>query len=124
MFPAFPWRTITDKDIPFKGSLAIEKLQLGMFAEMNGSIVYKYNNKINHMAWFPECIWVIEKHGHKPIYEARIENEDKNVPSYWTYFVNPVEIPKKKHIDNAICILKKAAKEKKIDGLSYLENYL
>lgn len=92
-------------------------LKVGQFADLNGSIVYRYKPE-NSTGWIPG-IWIIEKHNHLSVYDAlRYLGETGE----YYYMVEPIEIPDKKHIDNTICLLKKAMKANELDGLTYVDN--
>jgi hypothetical protein len=88
---------------------------------MNGSVVYRYQPaSIGSGGWMPG-IWFIENHNHLPIYDAPT-TLDKN--GQHTYMVVPYDVPEKKHVDHAINLLKKAMKDKQLDGLMYVDNYV
>lgn len=101
--------------------IIMQDLPIGKFADMNGSVVYRYQNPTpNNMTWFPG-VWFIENHNHLPLHEAASGKDEKGQHAY---LVEPYDIPAKKHVDQAINLLKKAVKDKQVNGLTYLDNYV
>jgi len=96
-------------------------LKIGQFADMNGSVIYRYQpSSIGRGSWLPG-IWFIENHNHLPIYDApTVISED----GQYTYMVVPYSNPENKHVAQAINLLKKAMRDKELDGLTYVDNYV
>jgi len=94
-------------------------LPVGKFADQNGSVIYKYKSVTNNSDGY----WLIERHNHKSMHTKYVPIENpKGGYITWAYIVTPIDKPEKKHIDQAICLLRKASKEGFIDGLCFLEN--
>jgi hypothetical protein len=101
------------------GKIPLSELPVGKFANLNGSIVYRYESVIiKGSGWIPGC-WLIEKHNHLTPYDELICIEGE---SDWQYYVTQIEKPEKKHLDNAIAHLKDDCKKGLISGLLYLEH--
>src|SRR5579863_6307840 len=108
------------------GTSKLVDLPIGHFADVNGNIVYRYQRDNGAvMYWFPPGIYVIEKHGHQQMQEAYRGYGVEKHPGIEDrgYFCDPIEKPHKKHVDQAINLLKKAMKDKQINGLTYVDNY-
>ena len=98
--------------------IRIEDLSPGKFAKMNGSVVYRF--KPVTQAYWLDGVWIVEKHNHLSTWDVpeRLEEDGQN-----HFYVIPIETPQKKHVDNALLMLKDALKHKQIDNLSYVENW-
>lgn len=106
------------------GASKLTDLQVGHFASVNGNIVYRYKRDDNkEQYWFPPGIFVVEKHGHLPMQDAYRAYETGKDPDQHGYFCDVINLPDRKHVDQAINLLKKEVKEKHLNGLDYLENY-
>lgn len=100
-----------------KNLIKLTDLKVGQFGDLNGTIVYRFKPD-DRTGWLPG-VWIIEKHNHLSVYDAMGKlSEDGR----YSYMVELVEVPDKKHADNAICLLKKAMRNKELDGLTYLDN--
>jgi len=96
-------------------------LKIGQFADMNGSVIYRYQpSTIGTGGWMPG-VWFIENHNHLPIYDAPSGTDDAG---QHCWMVVPIANPDKKHVDQAINMLKKAMKDKQLNGLTYVDNYV
>lgn len=104
-------------------------LPVGKFASINGNIVYRYAPSNTGREDYPFLelpgIYKIEDHGHLPMLASfgAYESVDKDLATYG-YYCDVIDKPEKKHVDNAICILKKSMKDKKLNGLTYVDNYV
>ena len=106
------------------GKISASKLQVGKFAELNGSIIYRFDSVIiNYAGSFCPGFWMIEKHNHLTPYDE-LFLLDKEHPGDWQYFVKQIDKPEKKHIDNAIAILKDNSEKGLISGLLFLEHLI
>lgn len=105
-----------------EGKIPLCELPIGKFADLNGSVIYRYESVTKDSGWIPGC-WLIEKHNHLTPYDELVNVAEENkYPWNWQYFVKPIDNPKKKHIDNAIAILRDSSKKGLISGLCYLEH--
>lgn len=101
--------------------IKIEDLLIGEFADVNGSIVYRYKPPISVgiNPWAAmDYVWIIEKHNHKPLWGGVEQDTDKTNH----YYGFPIKSPEKKHVDQTIGLLHNALKDKHIDNLTYVEN--
>lgn len=106
------------------GTLKLADLLVGHFASVNGNIVYRYEKEDKRENyWFPPGIFVIEKHGHLPMHDAYREYISGTPKDQYGYYYDVIDVPDRKHVDQAINLLKKKVTEKQLNGLVYLENY-
>jgi hypothetical protein len=110
----------------------LNNLEVGQFAERNKSVIYRYRNTIPIIT----TLWLFEKNGlfiverspEVPIWQdtpkdnidnAMVTSSKRDTSTCNIFYI---EKPKKKHVDNAIKMLKDALKDKNIDNLTYIEN--
>lgn len=112
--------TIKPKWVNTPGLIKVSDLPIGKFGSINGNIVYRIEAPTqNNMTWLPGLLFV-EKHNHLTIYDGM--REDTNVGAGWSHMCELIEHPDKKHCDGAIAMIRKLAKDNKIDGLSYVDH--
>lgn len=109
-----------------RGKIPVSDLKVGNFANVNGSIIYRFDIASSRNFWYDLTgCFTIEKHNHKVMGDwwVSLGDDTESRRSTYSYMVELIEKPKKKHVDNAIAMLKKDAKEHRVTGLQYLENY-
>lgn len=109
--------TIKPKWIHKPGLIPVKELPVGKFGSINGHIVYRHSPaQPDRQTWLPGILFV-EHHNHTAIYDGAttINNE-------WTYLVEPIDKPNKKHCDNAIDQIRKLGRDGRIDGLAYVDH--
>ena len=101
------------------GKIPACDLPVGKFADLNGSIIYRFESVTTKGGWgYLNGCWMIEQHNHKTPYDEMIQVGEGD----WEYFVKPIDNPSKKHIDNTIAILRKTSKDGLLSGLCFLEH--
>ena len=109
------------------GTSKLVELPIGKFASVNGSIVYRFEPYNTNLPWYTDPatgIFIVEVHNHLPMIDAYNGYEPEKDPGTFGYYCDPIDKPEKKHVDNAICMLKKAMAKKEINGLTYVDNYV
>ena len=96
----------------------VSDLKVGQFAERNKNIIYRFKPK-NISGGYPDWlngIYHIDRNPEIPLWHST---------NGWTAreeYCNLINNPEKKHVDNAIRMLKDDLKKGGIDNLSYVEN--
>lgn len=110
---------------PLIGTVKLKELQVGKFANVNGTIVYRYmTDDKKNTYWFPPGIFIIEKHNHLNMGDAyRTYSDVGTNQADYGYWCDPIEVPYRFHVDQALNLLQKENREKKLNGLVYVENY-
>jgi hypothetical protein len=106
-----------------KRHVLISDLPIGTFADMNGFTIYRYQSKdcvSLRETWMPG-VWIIEARLDRSIFHAPYVID---ADGQWEYMAIPCGKPAKKHVDQAINLLGRAAENGKINSLTYLDNYV
>ena len=95
-----------------KNKTPINNLKAGTFVKCNGSTLYIFRSITTYMEYpsLYDGIFIVERHPERTLNWTNLE----------TY--RSITRPKKKHVDNAIKLLKDHFKFKIIDNLSYIES--
>ncbi len=106
------------------GTTKLVDLKIGQFASVNGSIVYRYKPYDDGLYIGENGTFIIEEHNHLPMIDAYRGYEVGRDTDNYGFYCDVIDRPEKKHVDNAICILKKEMREGKLNGLTYVDNYV
>jgi hypothetical protein len=86
---------------------------------MNGNIVYRFKPYLNDIAYWMPGVIVVEVHNHLSLFDANVPASDTG---HWQHAYEPIEHPEKRHCDQAINVIRKMMRDKKLDGLTYVDN--
>lgn len=104
----------------------IRDLKVGQFAERNESIVYRYQKSQIQLYPFADGLFIVQQSPEFRIWQntPRETIAEKLAPTGQIgHDANGIEVPQKKHVDNAIKMLKDYLNRGQIDNLTYVENY-
>jgi hypothetical protein len=104
------------------GTTKLSELPIGWFASVNGTVIYRHGNYDGiTVSWPWDKIYTIEKHKSRSIADAFHFIDDLG---FVDFMCETIAVPEKKHVDQAINLLTKDVKEGKINGLTYVDNYV